>query len=89
MKVYERATELLEAEVGDELVALEPEAGLCFGFNGVATNVWRQLSAPQSFDQIRSRLLAEYEVEEGQCTAELTELLDQMVEKGLVRCTTA
>ncbi len=77
----------MEAEVGDELVALEPEAGLCFGFNGVAANVWNQLSAPQSFDQIRSRLLAEYDVDEGQCTTELEELLDQFVEKGLVRCT--
>jgi len=33
---YERATQLLEADLGDELVALDTEGGNCFGFNPAA-----------------------------------------------------
>jgi hypothetical protein len=82
--VYRRAAELLEAELGNELVALEPEAGKCFGFNEVATWVWRRLAEPASFEQLRTELLGEYEVGEEQCGSELRELLEDMGEKGLI-----
>ena len=83
--VYERRAELLEAELGDELVALDAKAGNCFGFNSVATSIWRQLASPKSLAEIREALLAEYDVGSEQCTEELGELLDSLVEKGLVQ----
>lgn len=83
-QIYRRSAELLEAEVGDELVALEPEAGNCFGFNEVATWVWRRLAQPTRFDELRDELLAEYEVPPDQCGTELQALLDDMVAKRLV-----
>ena len=84
MTVYKRAINLMEAELGDELVALDPNAGECFGFNSVATSVWRQLEEPRSFEQLRDALLDEYEVDRGQCARELQELLDDLRTKGLV-----
>ena len=83
--VYERATELLEADLGDELVALDAEGGNCFGFNSVATAVWRQLATPKTFAELREMLLAEYEVDVEQCTEELQGLLDSLIAKRLVR----
>jgi hypothetical protein len=85
--MYERATELMEAELGDELVALEPERGECFGFNSVATFVWQALKQPKSFAQLREALLAEYDVEPEECTRELQALLDDLQTKGLVSST--
>lgn len=82
---YERAAELLEAELGDELVALEPQQGSCFGFNNVAAVVWRQLEQPKSFDELKLLLLAEYDVGAEQCRLELMELINDLVGKGLVR----
>jgi len=83
--VYTRAVELMEAELGDELVALEPKAGKCFGFNSVATSVWRELKQPRSFEQLCGVLLDEYQVEPDQCTSELKELLDDLAARGLVK----
>lgn len=83
--VYERATELLEADLGDELVALDVEGGTCFGFNSVATGVWRLLASPRSFGELKQALLAQYEVGEEQCEGELRELLGDLVQKGLIR----
>ena len=75
----------MEAKVGDELVALEPQAGKCFGFNEVATSIWRSLEQPRSFDQLRDLLVDEYAVDEEQCSQELNQLLDDLVAKGLIK----
>jgi hypothetical protein len=81
---YKRSIDLLEADIGDELVALDAEAGICFGFNSVATSVWRSLAQPKSFDQLRNELMREYDVGEEQCSEELTALLDDMCSKSLI-----
>jgi len=82
--IYKRATDLMEADLGDELVALDPNAGECFGFNSVATSVWRLLEEPKNFGQLRDALLDEFEVSPEQCTGELKDLLDDLAAKGLV-----
>jgi hypothetical protein len=86
-KKYRRAVELLEADINDELVALEPAKGACFGFNSVANDVWRKLAQPRSFDELRSDLLSEYDVDEDQCTEELSALLDDMTRAKLIEAT--
>ena len=87
--VYQRAVELLEADIHDELVALEPHAGTCFGFNNVAAFVWRKLEQPRTFDELRADLLATYDVDEAQCESELKELLAEMQGEGLVAASAA
>jgi hypothetical protein len=84
-RVYERARELMEAELGDELVALDPAGGECFGFNGVAATVWRLLERPGTASELKQSLLSEYDVDPAQCEAELEELLADLVSRGLVR----
>lgn len=83
--MYERAVELLEADLGDELLTLDAKAGQCFGFNSVAASVWRRLAEPAAFDDIRQTLLDEYEVTDEQCTEELRGLMQVLVDQGLVR----
>lgn len=82
--VYKRAVDLMEADLGDELVALDPNAGDCFGFNSVATSVWRQLEQPRTFEELRDALLNEYEVDQQRCAQELQELLQDMSKRGLI-----
>jgi hypothetical protein len=82
--IYRRAVELLEADINDELVGLDPARGSCFGMNAVAKDVWRKLETPRTFDELRSALIADYEVSDEQCTAELTEFLKEMTAKGLI-----
>ena len=83
--MYERAVHLLEAELGDEILTLDPEAGQCFGFNPVAASVWRRLAEPAAFEDLRQTLLDEYDVGWDQCTKELGELMQVLVDRGLVR----
>ena len=82
--VYKRLTDVMEAELGDEIVALDTNRGQCFGFNSVAASVWRHLQEPKTFEQLRDALVNEYEVDAEQCARELRGLLDNLSEKGLV-----
>ena len=83
--VYQQTAELMEAEVANELVALDVQSGSCFGFNEVATRVWRSLAEPKDFDQLRDELMQVYEVDADRCTSELRDLLGQMQHEGLIR----
>ena len=82
--VYFRKSDLLEAELGDEIVALNADTGICFGFNEVASTVWRLLEQPRTEEQIRSSLEQQYDVEPGRCREEVAELLRGMVDQGIV-----
>jgi hypothetical protein len=82
--IYRRKVELLEAELGDELVGLNPDVGLCFGFNDVAAAAWRRLKEPATLEQLCDALRTEYEVSAEQCAAEVKELLEDLLAKGLV-----
>jgi hypothetical protein len=84
-QIYERAVDLLEAELGDEIVGLDVDGGNCFGFNPVAASIWRLLDQPRSLSALKSALVEEYEVDEEQCGRELEELLDDLIERRLVR----
>lgn len=83
-QMYRRAAQLLEAEIDDELVALDSSLGVCFGFNSVATSVWRLLEEPKTGSEIKAFLLDSYDVQPAQCDAEVDELLESMVEHGIV-----
>lgn len=82
--VYKRSADLMEADLGEEIVALHLDQGTCFGFNEVAAWIWRRLEEPATFEQLRDELLDMYDVTSEQCTGELRALLDDLVEKKLV-----
>ena len=82
---YVRTKELLEAELGEELIALDVDGGHCFGFNVVAADIWRLLDQPQEFDALRQALMDQYDVDSSQCSAELRACLSNLESQGLVR----
>lgn len=83
--MYERAVQLLEAEVADELLALDADAGECFAFNNVAASIWGHLAEPAAIDVLRDKLLDEYDVSPDQCDAELKVFLEVLIQRGLLR----
>lgn len=86
---YVRAKELLEAELGEELVALDVEGGHCFGFNSVAADIWRMLDRPLEFETIHLALTDLYDVDPDECSAELRSCLADLEARGLVKTVAA
>ena len=79
-----RKSELLEAEVDGELVALHVDNGTCYGFNGTATRIWALIEQPRTLAELCDALTAEFEVDRGDCEREVTILLRELEEDGLV-----
>lgn len=82
---YVRAKDLLEAELGAEIVALDAHGGQCFGFNEVAADVWRLLDRPRDLQSLQRLLMEQYDVEPDQCASDLRSCLEELESHGLVR----
>ena len=80
-----RTNNLLEAQLGCEIVALDPEQGLCFGFNETAARVWQMLERPLTLSSLRDSLFDEFEVEKDHCEELLKELLSDLETRGLIK----
>ena len=74
----------MEAELGDELVGLEPDRGVCFGFNSVAKRIWQLLAEPRSSEELASALLEEFDVSTIECTDGLNEVLTELADLKLI-----
>jgi len=79
-----RVNNMVEAQLGHEIVGLDAERGRCFGFNETAAWVWAQLEEPRPQSVLRDALLERFDVEELHCEARLVELLRDMEVKGLI-----
>lgn len=86
---FVRCEDMLEAEVNDEIVALDVARGQCFGMNEVASAVWRMLAEPKSIDEICDALSTDYDVDAATCQAEVRHLMSELQNEGLVKELTA
>ena len=82
--IVRRSTELLEAALDDELVALHVGQGRCYGFNSTAARIWSLIENPIRFHDLRSALMQEFEVDEATCSRELDAVLEDLQRNGLV-----
>jgi hypothetical protein len=80
---------MIEAEVDGDLVGLNVATGTCFGFNLTAKRVWRLLEQPQRMSELTAALTAEFAIGEAECTEQVSALLEELREEGLVTLTPA
>jgi hypothetical protein len=74
----------VSSELSGETVILNLKDGLYFGLNEVGNTVWQQIQQPTPFSQIRSQILAEYDVEPEVCDRDLVNILNELYRVGLV-----
>ena len=71
-------------QLHDEAVLLNLDSGLYFGLDPIGTRIWNLLAERQSLPQIVSAIMAEYDVDDEQCQADLLKLLGDLEAQGLV-----
>ena len=79
-----RKDDLLETEIDGERVMLDIEAGSYFGLNDIGSRVWVLLTEPHSFNDLCTRLTAEFDVTPDVCRADLAPFVDSLLDSGLV-----
>ena len=72
------------AEIGNELVALDANSGVCYGLNTVASHVWALIAAPRKVSEICETLRREYNVDAATCEQQVLELLEDLRREGLL-----
>jgi hypothetical protein len=81
----ESTSQATSCEVGDETVILDLGSGQYFALDAVGTAIWRHLRTPCTFALLCERLMAEYEVPASRCQTEVSALVEDMAQRGLVR----
>ena len=76
--------DILMQELEGESVFLHLERGQYLGLDEVATHMWQTLVASESIQAAYESLLAEYDVEGEQLRQDMQELVEKLVEHGLV-----
>lgn len=81
----EQSSEHLATEVDGETVLLHVESGTYYGFNRVATELWRRTEDGTTVGELQEYLEAEYDDEDPERLREdLENVLEDMAEKDLV-----
>lgn len=83
-RTYVRTSEMMWSEVAGDVVALDPQAGVCFGMEEVSAVVWRLLAEPRTGEAICTVLLAQYDVDAETCRGEVEALLETMLGERLI-----
>ncbi len=76
---------IVQSKIGEEVVMLDMESGFYFGLNSVASVIWGLLANEIGFEELIDQLMAQFEVERFLCETDTKELLDQMLEKNIIR----
>jgi hypothetical protein len=76
--------DVLGAELGGEVSLLNLQSGTYFTLNAVGASVWRQIQQAKSLEEIKQRLLQEYEVDTRRCESDLRRLVMELQSSGLV-----
>ena len=76
---------IVQSKIGEEVVMLDMESGFYFGLNSVASVIWGLLAEEIGFEKLIDQLMAQFNVERSVCEADTQELLEQMLDKNIIR----
>ena len=83
-QVVTRTDESLSATLDGEAVLLQPEAGMYYGMNEVATLLWERLEEPATVADLRAELRSEFDVEAAVADRDLRAFLADLEAADLV-----
>ena len=83
-QLYTRTADVIEADVGGEVVLLHTQNWQYFEFDKVGAAIWDLLNAPSSLDTLVESLTSQFEVDQNLCREETKSFLDEMIAQGLV-----
>jgi hypothetical protein len=80
-----RSDSCIEAEVDNEIVALNIETGTYYGLNRVGSHIWRLLAEPICISDLCTKLTTEYAVDAEVCERQVLDLLEALRAEGLIK----
>lgn len=85
--LFQRSTRQVSCKVNDEVAILDLDRALYFGLQGVGVHIWDSLEQPRSVAELCASILAEFDVSEADCRADLQQVLARLQEERLIEVT--
>ena len=82
--VVQRRREPIFTRLDDELLALDPKVGRCYALSGTGTRIWELIDSPIAIASVCDRVVAEFEVDQDTCLADVLELMGELDAAGLI-----
>jgi len=79
--------DVLMRELDGESIILNLASERYYGLDDVGTHMWQLLATTSTIEEVYEILLTEYEVEPDQLLHDMEELIEQLVEHGLLQFT--
>lgn len=80
-----RDPDIIATDMDGETVMMSIEQGQYFGLSGVGPFLWDLLAEPMSLDDICTRVLQDYEVDEATCRTDISAFVGELLDKGVLR----
>ena len=74
----------VEAEIDNEIVALNIETGTCYGLNRVASRIWSLLEHRFESTIFACKLVSEYQGRARVCERQVLDLLEELRAEGMI-----
>ena len=74
----------VSADLSGEAAILNLTSGIYYGLNEVGASIWKIIQEPKIVRDIKETILHEYNVEPGQCEADVMALLNELMSRGLI-----
>ncbi|MBK8481435.1 MAG: PqqD family protein [Proteobacteria bacterium] len=81
---YRAAATQVSRRLGDETVLLDLAGSVYYSLNDVGSLVWEQLQTAHTLAELCEVVQARFDVEAAACEADLRQLLNELLERGLV-----
>ena len=82
---FVRDPDIVAADMDGETVMMSIERGEYYGLSGIGPFLWGLLAQPMSMEALCRRVLAEYDVDEAICRADVTAFVEDLLTKGVLR----
>jgi hypothetical protein len=84
MQKVVRTSDQVASELSGETVILSLRNGVYYGLDEVGSSIWRFIEEPRTFEEIRERITAEYDVTDEECAREVERFVGDLRKNGLV-----
>jgi hypothetical protein len=85
--IYRKTTRQVSCKINDEVAILDLDRAIYFGLQGVGVHIWDALEQPKSVADLCSSVMAEFDVSESVCKADIEKILASLEAEGLVEAT--
>jgi hypothetical protein len=81
---YKKSARQVSCKINDEVAILDLDRAIYFGLQGVGVHIWDWLEQPRSVQDLCASVMAEFEVSEVACQADVVQIVGSLEAEGLI-----